>query len=378
MTRRTRLIILLVCVVCFLVIAPILVLYSEGYRFDFENMKITETGGIYVRTFPTAEQIIIDSSAPQKPGFLNNYVFVQSLLPKNHSVLVKKEGCYDYTKTLAVKEREVTKLENVFLFKKDLAFDILEDATKSPFLTQNKIEKFIIKNNNLYYSDIESNAGLTATQKTTPIIKNIIAFKVVNGNIIWLGLDGFLYKSNSSGQNSEKLSLTAIKITKGNSYKITADNGNIFLNNGSEFLILDNKTNEFNKFASSTKNEKFSPDGKNLAYSINNKVYIYNILDDPSRTFLKKGEGFNLITLNATPSDILWLNNDYLIFIAGDKIIISEIDYRGNVNSITMPETTKIADKIYTIKSPQIYLDQSSKLYILTQKNILISEKLSP
>ena len=61
MTRRIRLIILLVCAACFFIIAPLLVFYSMGDRFDFKKMKITETGGIYVRTFPAADQIIVDS-----------------------------------------------------------------------------------------------------------------------------------------------------------------------------------------------------------------------------------------------------------------------------------------------------------------------------
>ena len=98
MTKKTRLIILLVCVACFFVIAPILVFYSMGYRFDFERMKITATGGIYVRTFPSADQITIDSNISQKPGLFSNWIFVQSLMPSDHSVLVKKSGYYDYSK----------------------------------------------------------------------------------------------------------------------------------------------------------------------------------------------------------------------------------------------------------------------------------------
>ena len=61
MKKRTRLIIMLACVACFLVVAPILVFYSMGYRFDFAKMKITATGGIYVRTYPVADRILIDS-----------------------------------------------------------------------------------------------------------------------------------------------------------------------------------------------------------------------------------------------------------------------------------------------------------------------------
>ena len=122
MTKKTRLIILLCCVVCFFVVAPILVAYSEGYRFDFEKMKIVATGGIYVRTFPSADKITIDGNISEKPGIFLNWIFVQSLLPKNHTVSIKKNGYYDYFKTLPVEENQVTKLENVLLIKKAIAF----------------------------------------------------------------------------------------------------------------------------------------------------------------------------------------------------------------------------------------------------------------
>ena len=138
MTKKTRLIILIFCVVCFFVIAPILVLYSTGDRFDFKKMKITATGGIYVRTFPVAEQIIIDSKISKKPGVFSNSIFAQSLLPNEHTVLVKKSGYYDYFKTLPVKEKQVTKLENVLLIKNFIGFNKLSD----------KIDYFSVAPNN--------------------------------------------------------------------------------------------------------------------------------------------------------------------------------------------------------------------------------------
>ena len=133
MTKKTRLTILLVCVACFFVIAPILVLYSMGYRFDFEKMKITATGGIYVRTFPAAGQITIDYKISEKPGMFSNSIFVQSLLPKDHTISIKKSGYYDYFKTLPVQEKQVTKLEDVLLIKKNIQFDVITDNAQSPF-----------------------------------------------------------------------------------------------------------------------------------------------------------------------------------------------------------------------------------------------------
>jgi len=383
MKKKIRLTILLVCVGCFFVITPVLVAYSMGYRFDFQKMKITATGGIYVRTFPAADQIIIDSKITQKPGMFSNSIFVQSLLPNEHAVLVKKTSYYDYFKTLPVQEKEVTKIENVLLFKKDIQFTIITDKTKSPFITQ---EKFLIKNNNLYYSDAPENSELTVVQKSTPVLKKIAAFALSpfggspvgrqNNNIIWLGTDGFLYKSDLSASPAAepaKIILTPLKIVKTGSYKIISDSKNIFINNNGNLLFLNTKTNELDDFAGQVKDAKISPDDKNIVYFSGKNLYI----------FLLSKESDGKVLLYKSPEEItdcIWLNNDYIIISSANKIIISEIDYRGNINVVTLPQTINISqtEKI-EVKNPEIFFNQQdAKLYILTGKTLLSSEKLTP
>ncbi|MCX6721286.1 MAG: hypothetical protein NT026_01645 [Candidatus Staskawiczbacteria bacterium] len=364
------------CAICFLIAAPILVLYSEGYRFDFEKMKVVATGGIFVRTFPSADQITIDSAISEKPGFLANSIFVQSLLPKTHTILVIKKGYYDYNKTLSVEENSVTKLENVLLFKKDIKFTPLTDLTKSPFLPENQQEKFIIRNNSLYYSDIPQNSSITAAVKKNPLLKNLIAFETSGNKIFWLSTDGFLYQSEvsaipaSADQIFAKLNLTALKINKKGIYKIITDGQNIFLNDNGGLYILDSKTDNFVALAAPIIDANISPDSKNLAYSAGNEIFIYTISADPARTFLRAGQKNILYKSNSPVTSALWLNNDYIIFSSQNNVTASEIDFRGNVNSVVLSES---------LKSPQIYLSrQDSKLYILSGKTLLLSEKLTP
>lgn len=305
-----------------------------GYRVDFEKMKIVATGGIYVRTFPAADQVIIDSKINRTPGLFANSIFTQSLLPKNHTVSIKKDGYYDYNKTLPVQEKEVTKLENVLLFKKNILFETLANKNESPFLPQNQQDKFFIKNNSLYYSDIPANIEITTIQRNTPVLKNLIAFTISNNNIIWLGTDGLLYKSELANlsANSVKLILTPLEINKKGSYKI-------------------------------------SPDGKNIVYFTNQEIYIF-LLSDLTTLQQNSGQDKKMLLYKSKENitDCLWLNNDYVIFNTGNKIIISEIDYRGNINMVTLPQT---ADKIF-------FNRQDNKLYILTENTLLSSEKLTP
>ena len=98
-------------------------------------------------------------------------MFVQNLLPAAHTVLIKKDGYFDYQKTLVVQENEVTKLEHVVLFKKSPAFEILPDTKQFALLTQKTPEPYTIKNNNLY-----------ANGKTTPVLKSLITWTLSGDN----------------------------------------------------------------------------------------------------------------------------------------------------------------------------------------------------
>jgi len=464
MTKKTRLIILFVCVACFLIIAPVLVFYSMGYRFDFEKMQIVATGGIYVRTFPAAGQITIDSNIPQKPGLFANSIFVQSLLPKDHTISIKKDGYYDYFKTLPVQEKEVTKLENVLLIKKSIEFRDLADkisyfsitpnnqniitattgtknitfsyyplnATNQPqtfSITQiGKIldikwsddsNKALIKiqnyNNNFYYLfDTTQKAPLKKTEavrlsyldkntqqisfnpqdsqtlfyiknkilysakgnNSLPIINNIISFKISGTNIIWLSTKGTLSNSDISGKLIANISSKNFSINNQKTYEIISIYGDTFLKEDNALFKLKQDTKTFENFSVPITSYKIltSPDNKNLIYWDSNEIYLYSFIQ------LKGYSEYEKIFSGGQITNCQWLNNDYIILTAGDKIIISEIDYRGNINAVTLPQTAVISsDKKIEIKSPEIFFNQQeNKLYILTNTTLLVSEKLVP
>ena len=381
MSKQIRFIILLICAVLFFIITPYILLYSLGYRVDFENRKIVTTGGIYVRVLPQGADVIIDSKISNKTGLFSNSVFVQDLLPKQHMVLIKKDGYHEYQKNLEVKENEVTKLENVILFKKNTIFEVLPPAAQSPFGQGVEENKFIIKNNNLYYSDILENSNLTQTQKNTAVIKNIVAYKINGNNITWLGLDGFLYKSDSTGKNPEKINQTALKISSLAVYKVFVFNQNIFLKENNNLLLFDQDEKIFKNFYSNAVDIKISGNGQKLLYYNDHEILFSDVNN-------LNGEKMLLNRFSEQIKDCYWVNDDYIIFQLGSKIIISEIDVRGNINTVQMPQTITLnSGATINIENPKISFDQQDKkLYILTQpiasapdKNtVLVSERLVP
>jgi hypothetical protein len=468
MNKKARFIILLACVALFLIIAPYLAMYSMGYRLNFENWEVTATGGIYVSATPQASEIIIDSLNSKKLGMFSNSVFVQDLIPQAHTVLIKKDGYFDYQKTLDVIENEVTKLEKVILFKNttqyDLGFEEVESFSISPdkknilaegtntqsldfyyfsagspetkttyslplkytsvldVIWSQDSKKALIKTKSsagayAYYllnfssriqtatpiSYLNSKASLVdfnpqdssqvfwlennslysaKDAKTTAVAKNIIDYVFQNGNIVWLSTAGQLYQSDISGQNPNLLASWPVnkEYMGPDGTKIEVIAGKIFISKEGYVYQYMPEEKGFKQLSltAGIANPTFlsSPNGKNMLYYDGSKVYLYAFEKSP---YNKSDE--NDIKLFTAPngqtiSDAFWLNDDYVIFESGNRNIISEIDFRGNINQVEL-QTSWPANT--DSSNPKIIFNQQDgKVYVLTGKSLYSSEKLVP
>ena len=95
-------------------------------------------------------------------------------------------------------------------------------------------------------------------------------------------------------------------------------------------------------------------------------------MQNPAAVFLNR--------FSDTINEAQWLGNDYVIFTLRDAIVISEIDTRGNVNTVTLPQKALLTDEnLIDIKSPDIFFNQQDKkLYLLSEGGLLVSERLVP
>lgn len=371
MTKKTRLIILSICAVLFLIITPYILLYSLGYRVDFETKKIVATGGIYVRAMPNPVDVVIDSKITNSTGLFSQAVFVQNLLPTLHALAVKKEGYFDYQKNVQVKEKEVAKLEHIILFKKDIPFEILPENVNSPFDGQEIQSDYVLRNTALYYSATNTDTALSAAQKSLPILEDIITYKVTNNSIIWLANDGFLYRSNLDGNNTETLTTAALILSRKNIYEIFTFSQHVFLKENSKLLILNAKTKTLENFYSSVKDTVLSPNGRKIIlYNDHEILYLFLNSNMPEKIFLNR--------FSEEITDVQWINDDYIIFTLGGKIVISELD-PNQPNMITLPQALTISGSVTDIKNAKIQLNQQDKkLYIQTKNAVLVSERLIP
>jgi len=297
MTKKIRNILFLSCLFLFIIFAPLIILYSQGYRFDFDppagGKRIVQTGGLAVITPLKSVEVYLDGKLAGKSGSLfSDTFFVGELLPKKYKVEMRKQGFHSWEKNLEVREKEVTKIRNVILFPEEITFPAL---------------------------------GNNAELIKTTFGENILTPGSPDADKYYIDELGYFYKENDTlyflkneADDSEKIS------DSNNSLEISPDSQKAFLSSGSELWLFSAEKGELKK------------------------------------TFLFR--------LSEKIENCLWLKNDYLIFNAGGKIKIAEIDPRDKINII------EISDKN---PSKMIYLEKTDRLYILQDGAIYQSQPLT-
>jgi len=204
------------------------------------------------------------------------------------------------------------------------------------------------------------------------VVKDALSYAFLGNNILWLSANGALYESDVSGNLTSALSAENASKNQNENYEIIIDTGKIFLQEGKSLYFFDQSAKSFTNFNAPAGNFEIlsSPDSKNLVLWNREKIYLYSF---ENQNYAELFSGREIINCR-------WLNNDYIIFTSGNNTIISEVDYRGNINTVTLPSHLDLGNgETLSISEPMMhYIQQSGKIYILSNNTLAVSEKLTP
>jgi len=434
MTKRTRTILFLICLFLFLLIAPAAVFYSQGYRFDFETKKITQTGGLFLKIEPKQVEIYLNGKLEKKTDFFFGSALIENLLPRKYKIEIKKEGYEPWEKNLEVKEKEVIEVKNIVLIPENPNFSILTENVKEFWFSpdekkiilsekteagwalklydlERNVKSHLIDDKDVYSKgadlmgldfspdskEIYLNIGVKeqdsnppaalplvkderapknfalkldklppvlTERKITPKTEDIVISQVVfNDENYYLDNSGHLFK------NGEKITEKPFPIKAETEYKLNIFPENIFLRENKTLYLFSSNSKSFEKFFENASLLKISPDNKKLVLISDYEIWILFLKETTSQPQRKAREQLFLVRLSEKIGDCFWLNSDYLIFNAANKIKIAEIDDRDKINIVDVAE----------FESPEIFWNQvDKKLYILSGENLSQSGKLLP
>lgn len=100
----------------FLVAAPLLILSASGFRYDFQEKSLIQTGTLVLKTQPEGARVWIN----QEEQGERTPAEIEQLLPQRYSVRVEADDFHPWQKEVDVREAEITLKDNILLIPKKI------------------------------------------------------------------------------------------------------------------------------------------------------------------------------------------------------------------------------------------------------------------
>ena len=154
-------------IILFLLTAPLVVLYTMGYRYNFAVKRIQKTGMMKITSIPKEARIYLNGIKYEKSL---TPAKIEHLLPGDYEIRLSKENYHDWQKKLAVYENGTTFAEKIILWKKAQPEKI--DFPATAWSTSPDGNKIAFSQNNLV-KILNINSGLLGELEGGEIIKLI-------------------------------------------------------------------------------------------------------------------------------------------------------------------------------------------------------------
>ncbi|MFH1564750.1 MAG: PEGA domain-containing protein [bacterium] len=108
-------------IIVFLAMAPLLLMYTNGYRYDFKKGVVIKTGILILESNPQKVNVYINNELK----YTKTPIDRASLLPGLYEIKITKNGYYPWTKKLKIESNLTTFAQDVILFKKSTSVKII-------------------------------------------------------------------------------------------------------------------------------------------------------------------------------------------------------------------------------------------------------------
>jgi len=272
-----------------------------------------ETGGLSIKTSVPEVSIFINDQYKNKTSNFSRDLLIQNLTPGEYKVRVEKTNYQVWEKTLNIEEKKVTKAENIYLFPKNIPFQIYKENIKDFFVSpDNKKIIFLTKNNEIVSSE---NKIILNPEKYFADIEKIEFFG--NGNKIII-----------KGENS--------------------------LNQPIYYYLDTTNPSSLTRLKMMEKAEDYKLEEETIVYSLDHQILRYN----PS---LKTSEALK------TSAEAFILKDFYNLYTIENGLLVRTNLLSKNQENLTEKPLKLKEYKLFTIADKIFVFDESSSLYLFNE-----------
>jgi hypothetical protein len=106
MTPKKKLISLLGLIGIFIIVIPILIFYSLGYRLN-SQFRLVKTGGIYLVNNESDAVVMLNGKDMKRSNIFEKDMLIRNLIPNTYYVRIEKNGYRPWKKNVKVQEQKV-------------------------------------------------------------------------------------------------------------------------------------------------------------------------------------------------------------------------------------------------------------------------------
>lgn len=132
MHLRVRRILSALFFLVFIVAAPAIIVSTAGYRYNFVKGRLERTGVMFISTKPSNAKIFLNGKEEKS----ETPTRIRRLLPGKYEVRIEKEGYHPWVRTVEVRSRETSFLNNLALFRQGVPELALELPIRDMHLSE--------------------------------------------------------------------------------------------------------------------------------------------------------------------------------------------------------------------------------------------------
>jgi hypothetical protein len=106
MTPKKKLFSLLVLIGIFIIVIPVLIFYSLGYRLN-SQFRLVKTGGIYLVNNESDAVVMLNGKNVKRSNIFEKDMLIRNLVPNTYYVRIEKNGYRPWKKNVKVQEQKV-------------------------------------------------------------------------------------------------------------------------------------------------------------------------------------------------------------------------------------------------------------------------------
>ncbi|MBI4225042.1 MAG: hypothetical protein HY617_01805 [Candidatus Sungbacteria bacterium] len=337
MTLRTRRILFFFLLVVFLVLAPLIVVYSLGLTINFKTKALEQTGSIFIKSKTPQISVFLNGALTKETSFFSGSALLTGIAPGAYLIRIEKAGYQPWSRIMTVSPSLVTELRSILLLQNridiatssSLELDMLKNATSSPIKTRLTLTKQGV---------LSERTGKT---KLT-LASHVRAFDVVNGRIYAITSNGELQRINPVSGETEILDNPVLPLAPpaaGPSVSfLGSPNGDVALLDGAGNLFL--YQNEQAAFATlgrtNIQHPHFDLIGEKILFTKGQELRVLWLEDNRYQPFQKKWTEEQILRLSSPIRDAAWWygDNAHIAVHTNDGIFLTELDGRGGRSTV--------------------------------------------